>query len=227
MESSLPIAVEVDKVIRARRTEKVLSAKPLPISTIDSVIDDLLEAARWAPFHRVCDEQYRTASSQGIEPWRVHILDAIACRRLAPELTQSNAGKIPAMLNSADALLIFNWLPSPSTTHPDQSAQNDSGEEPNFAPTLINMEHIAAASAAIQNLLIAATARGISNYWSSGGVLRSKEVYARLNIPRSEILLGALFLFPSEYGEAELAISKLRDQRTPSKHWSRRVELDL
>ncbi len=84
------------------------------------------------------------------------------------------------------------------------------------------MEHIAAASAAIQNLLLAATARGISNYWSSGGVLRSAQVFQQLGIPRQQILLGAIFLFPSEIGDAELS-----DQQTARASWLARVVVAL
>ena len=75
-------------------------------------------------------------------------------------------------------------------------------EEPGFAATLANMEHIAAAAAAIENLLLAATARGVSNYWSSGGVLRSQIVRQLLAIPPAEIVLGAIFFFPKEFGDA-------------------------
>ncbi len=69
------------------------------------------------------------------------------------------------------------------------------GYEPGFAVTLTNVEHIAAAYAAIQNLLLAATARGIRNYWSSGGVLRLPSVlnnwaYRPSNLVRSHLLIS-------------------------------------
>jgi hypothetical protein len=150
-------------------------------------------------------------------PWRFYIVEAAACRSLKQDLPQENAGKIPAMLAAADALILATWLPNPQPGH------QRSVEEPSFAPTLANMEHIAAASAAVQNLLLAATARGISNYWSSGGVLRSEHVFSRLGIPFNQILLGAIFLFPDATEGAEVVGSKLREHRTASTRWSRRV----
>lgn len=208
--------MHTDQAIRQRITEKVLASSPLPIRDISSTVDELVALAGYAPFHRACEDGHRQGELDGIEPWRFHILDAAQCRLLGPQLTQENAGKIPAMLAAADALIMATWLPNAGTLVP-------MGDEPGFAVTLTNVEHIAAASAAIQNLLLAATARGIRNYWSSGGVLRSPEVFKRLGIPTSQILLGAIFLFPQEIGSAELAVSKLRPMRSTSEHWSRRV----
>lgn len=210
--------MHTDQAIRNRVTEKVLASQALPVTEIENTVCELIALAGYAPFHRACDESHRQGEHDGIEPWRFHILDAQQCRRLGPRLTQENAGKIPAMLSAADALIIATWLPSPGAVVP-------MGDEPGFAVSLTNVEHIAAASAAIQNLLLAATARGIRNYWSSGGVLRSPEVFEQLGIPTGQILLGAIFLFPAEIGDAELATSKLRTLRTSPEHWSRWVKL--
>ncbi len=210
--------MHTDQAIRERKTEKVLANKPLPISDVTETINELIAIAGWAPFHRVCEERHHQDVLDGIEPWRFHILDAANCRRLAPLLPKENAGKIPAMLAAADAMIMVTWLPSSGEAIP-------MGDEPGFAVSLTNVEHIAATSAAIQNLLLAATARGIRNYWSSGGVLRLPSVFEHLGIPTDQILLGAIFLFPQEIADAELATSKLRAQRTSPEHWSRWVSV--
>jgi len=212
--------MHTDEAIRRRKTEKILSSSELPIGDQRALVNELLTLAGQAPFHRACEEHHRQPSAQaGVEPWRFHALDAATCRKLRLQLPSENAGKIPAMLAAADALIMATWLPN-SGEAPAM------GDEPGFAATLNNMEHIAAASAAIENLLLAATSRGVSNYWSSGGVLRSTEVFALLGIPRSQILLGAVFLFPKEYGAAELATSKLREHRGSLEAWSRWVSID-
>ena len=222
--------MHTDQSIRQRKTEKVLATGPLPCRDRSTTICELVALAGFAPFHRVCEDRHRQQGLAGIEPWRFHILDATSCRRLLPLLPTENAGKIPAMLAAADALLIATWLPSgnepskASTSGSEAStAMLDDGQD--FAPTVTNVEHIAAASAAIENLLLAATARGIRNYWSSGGVLRLPSVFQQLGIPTTELLLGAIFLFPDDIGDAELATSKLRDLRTPPEHWSRWITL--
>ncbi len=211
-----PIAT--DHAILNRRTEKVLANQPLPIGDCSQTVNELIALAGWAPFHKACEDRHRQGGLDGIEPWRFHALDAANCRRLVPQLPKENAGKIPAMLNAADALILATWLPHAGPATP-------MGDEPGFAVTLTNVEHIAAASAAIQNLLLAATARGIRNYWSSGGVLRLPSVFQLLGIPTNQLLLGAIFLFPQEIGDAELATSKLRELRTSAEHWSRWINL--
>lgn len=210
--------MDADRAIRSRKTEKVLAVDAFPVTDIAGTVDELIALAGLAPFHRACDESHRQSELDGIEPWRFYVLHATECRQLAPRLTQENAGKIPAMLASADALILATWLPHPGEPIP-------MGDEPGFAMSLTNVEHIAAASAAIQNMLLAATARNIRNYWSSGGVLRSAEIFSQLSIPSNQILLGAIFLFPEQIGDAELATSKLRQLRTTPEHWSRRVTL--
>lgn len=210
--------MHADQAIRQRKTEKVLATHSLSETDISGTVRELLELAGCAPFHRACEDSHRQGDLNGIEPWRFHVLDAANCRRFVPHLPKENAGKIPAMLAAADALIMATWLPSSGNATP-------MGDEPGFAVTLTNVEHIAAASAAIQNLLVAATARGIRNYWSSGGVLRLPSVFEQLGIPTNEILLGAIFLFPQEIGDAELATSKLRELRTSPEHWSRWIQL--
>jgi nitroreductase len=127
------------------------------------------------------------------------------------------------MLASADAMIMATWLPNPSSTGSATTSDSEA-----FEPTLGNVEHIAAASAAVQSLLLAATAAGFETYWSSGGVLRSRELFDYLNIPAQQRLLGAIFLFPHyvpRNAKVEIAESKLRGERHPASHWSRWVEL--
>lgn len=213
----------LDDAIRRRHTEKVLALRDLPVVDCRQSVDELLELAGLAPFHRACDDAHRQSSElAGIEPWRFYALDAAACRRLRSQIPLEKAGKIPSMLAAADALIMATWLPS-GTSSTVSGAMPAGGEEPNFPVTLTNMEHIAATAAAIQNLLLAATARGIANYWSSGGVLRSPAVFSLLGIPLEQILLGAVFLFPAQTSEAERVTSKLRDRRTAPPQWSRWV----
>ena len=206
-----------DASIRERMTTKILASVDLPESDLTGPLAELLSLAGQAPFHRACDESHRQGPLNAIEPWRFHVLHSAECRRLGKIIPRENAGKIPSMLSAADALLMATWLPNPSAEPPLNSQL--------FDPTLGNMEHIAAASAAIQNLLLAATARGISNYWSSGGILRTPETFELLGIPQTEILLGAIFLFPDEIGSAERVGSKLRDKRCPASTWSRTVSI--
>jgi nitroreductase len=214
-----------ESIVRGRKTTKLMAQENFPGDRSLPILDNLLACAGWAPFHRMCSTQHRVDTGQptGIEPWRFHVLEAADCRQLREfVLPLPAAGKIPAMLATCDALIMATWLPNP----PQADEMSDDTES--FEPSLENVEHIAAASAAVQSLLLASTAAEIDNYWSSGGVLRTAEVFQLLGIPTHQRLLGAIFLFPRPTEsdiQSQTVGSKLRDSRGDLNAWSRRVQL--
>jgi len=208
--------MSIEKTAQMRRTLKLLGdpAAPLPPTGLSrDMVEELVEAAGWAPFHRPAYGA-REQGESTVEPWRFTMLDAQACRVLLSRLCEipKPPGKIANMLAVADALLLVTWLPEPSS---------DGKWEAND----FNLEHIAAGSAAIQTLLLAATARSIGNYWSSGGALGTQEAFAMLGIDPSDVLLGAVFLFPEPTEDEEAAPGKMRDKRSQPNAWSRWVDL--
>jgi nitroreductase len=56
------------------------------------------------------------------------------------------------------------------------------------------IEEIAAASAAIQNILLGATAMGIASFWSTGGMTLKPEMKTYLGLGEEDAVLGMLFL---------------------------------
>jgi nitroreductase len=207
----------VDKVIRERKTLKVLTEKQYGFSLGSEIVEKLLEAANWAPFHRPAAKSHCKSSNLNSKvPWRFYILDEKNCRNLRQTLIDSgDTTKIPAMLMAATNLIQVTWLPNPKKNEDDHL----------YDPTLENMEHIAAASSAIQNLLIAATARDIQTYWSSGGGLRKPDTMKLLRIPDEEILLGSIFLFGPVTPNCKTAPGKLREQRGEKNTWSTWIKL--
>ena len=214
--------METDEAIQARRTLKVIAdaSSPWPPGDgIDQALDEMIRLAGMAPFHKPADKSYRE-DLVALVPWRFHVLDSRNCRALLANLNGRgiDGGKISGMLAAADALVQVTWLPNPPKDPEPGSAL--------FSPTLENMEHSAAASAAVQNLLLATASRGIPNDWSSGGILREPTQFDLLGIPRHEILLGSIFLFPTDTRDADLHEGKLRAMREPVSDWARRVEID-
>ncbi|MGH1351990.1 MAG: nitroreductase family protein [Methyloligellaceae bacterium] len=204
----------VSQAIRDRKTKKVISdGKSANNGTLDiRLVDELIEIAGWAPFHHPVHPQHRADNKKIIEPWRVYKLDGAMCNNIINHIdSDDNPGKIPGMLSAADAVLNVTWLPDPDPAF----------TAPEFAPTERNMEHIAAASAFIQNLLIAATAKGITTYWSSGGVFNKPRYKKLMQIPEQEILLGSVFLFPDDVTQYEVKDGKLREARSSHTSWSR------
>lgn len=213
MESDL--AAAVDQTIRARATAKLSSAEPTPAHDRRDAVAALIEAAHWAPFHRPASAGHRETLTSPV-PWRVYALDAAGCRALRAALGEAGA-KAAGLLAAADALLQVTWLPDPPSE----------GAAPGlFEPTLANMEHVAAAGAAVQNVLIAASARGLPTFWSSGsGVLRTPETFARLGIPSGEILLASVYVFPADTPAEALTGTKLRATRGAVSDAARWVDL--
>ncbi|HEX2203009.1 MAG TPA: nitroreductase family protein [Longimicrobium sp.] len=209
----------VDRVIRERRTTKVLANEAFPPVGARETVEEIVAVAGWAPFHKPAAKVHLEASAQAsIVPWRFHLVDAPGCRALREVLlARGDKSKIPRMLAAATALVQATWLPNPPK-----------GEAAGlFEATEENMEHVAAAGAAVQSLLLAATARGIPTYWSSGGVLRGAEAFGWLGIPGREILLGSVFLFPPEHPGAEASPGSHRDRRGTVSDWSRWADLRL
>lgn len=216
----------IDHIIKQRKTEKVLASKPLvPKSKVDfrNTINELLDLAAHAPYHLICNEQHRTNTDLiSTLPYRFYVLSGQTCRHTAKFIKENKieAGKIIDMLDAADALFLVTWLPEPSANNIDGNMR-----EVTFDGNLPNMEHIAATAAAIQNVLLGATARGISNYWSTGGKLRSAELKNHLGIPAQEILAGSIFLFPTiENDDAKVFGGKLRHVGKEKETWVKWVE---
>lgn len=205
------------QILRQRRTTKAMADAPWPPSDpAPAAIEKILAAATEAPFHKPAARENRSGALAGIQPWRGYVLDSENCRKLRQLLIeQGDNTKIPQMLAVADYLIQVTWLPNPAAEPSDAL----------FEPSIQNMEHIAAASAAIQNMLLAATTLDFPNYWSSGGALRSAETFSLLGIPPTEILLGSLFLFPQDLADAATKAGGLRHSRSPHQDWARYVTL--
>ncbi|MEL6562761.1 MAG: hypothetical protein AAFQ94_31620 [Bacteroidota bacterium] len=216
--------MKIQEVIQKRRTTKVLGNDPwpLPKAEVDHKVYEIIQSAEMAPFHYQAHKTYQDNNSlSSIVPWRVYWLKAAECRKLANYIQENDikAGKILQMLFAADALLQVTWLPDPSEEASELSV---------FEGNLRNMEHIAAGSAAIQNMLLTATALNIPNYWSSGGVLRTDALYAKLGINSKEILLGSVFLFPEGAdvaGDHKVGLGGLRDKKGAINQWSEVISL--
>jgi hypothetical protein len=112
------------------------------------------------------------------------------------------------MLAASGSLVMVTWLPEP-----------DGKKSLSAKKQTINEAHLAAASEATQNLLLALEVRSLQGYWSSGGVLASKECYSLCGIPTNEKLLGAIFVFPKQTEEQEVCYGKYRDKRGNAKSW--------
>ena len=166
----------------------MLSAVPLwpnpdqssQVDVADKLVRDSITVSGWAPFH------YDRNLNSVAEPWRMQVLFHSACRNLAADflniVTDLKPGnKLPAMMNACGAMVLVSWLPQDSADDSSKLQQ-------------VNNEHLAATSAAVQNLLLALNARGFGTYWSSGGPLGSEAVAKKFGITTTQSLVAAVFV---------------------------------
>jgi len=141
-----------------------------------SLIRQVLEAAIWAPNHHLT------------EPWRFFVLqgesradlgrvmgDIAAKREADPARQHAVATKAAAKPLRAPCVIAIAVEPA------------DDGSIP-------EIEEIAAGSAAVQNMLLAAHSLGLAAIWRSGWVAFEPEIAAHFNLPPHARMLGFVYL---------------------------------
>lgn len=138
-------------LIRSRRSVRRFDADAGAVP--DEVVDELLEAMRWAP------------SAGNAQPWRAYVVRDEATRRrlAAAALGQAFVAEAPVTIVVAVEL------------REARSAYGARGEE---------LYCVQDSAAAIQNLLLAAHARGLGTCWV--GAFRERSVAEALGLPAAE-----------------------------------------
>jgi nitroreductase len=168
----------IDTLIRKRRSvfPPQFNGKSIP----KKIIEQILENANWAPTHKRS------------EPWRFHIFESTEARtKLSDFLSdfylkntpQADFSSIKQKKSKENALK--SAVAIAICMQPDE--------------TLPEWEEIAAVAAAVQNMLLTATAYNIGAFWSSPGAI--KAVPAFLELPPNQRCLGFLYM---GYSDAEI-----------------------
>lgn len=223
--SASTLEMAVDQVIQARKSVKVIGdvdAVPEIPAGFFAEVQEAMKVAGWAPFHFTAHTSHLDREMNSPVPWRFYALDQANCLKLIdlliahPELGLNKNAAILRMIAAYGALVLVTWLPEPESGANDEEASRKA---------MKNEEHIAATAAAAQNLLLAATARNIDSYWSSGGVLREKATFELCKIPQQESLLGAIFLAPEMPDRDGVRPGKLREMRGNPEQWMTSVSI--
>ncbi len=220
----------VTRVMRKRRTFKVMGDVDTPVQ-IDAataeknraILLESVKSADSAPFH------YDRQCENVPQPWRVDILWHDSCQKVASNFYRwfddvKPGNKLPSMLSACGACVLVSWLPQ----FPN-SASQDEGESilPKTKQIQIDQEHLAAASAYVQNLMLLLTAANMGTYWSSGGQFRTREMMDRLSMAAPRQLLAAVFVeFPeSNASDVQRVPGKLAQARANPDRWLNIVQL--
>ena len=160
--------MDVDVAIRTRRSHKLFNGMPVGAA----VLTELVELATWAPNHK------RT------EPWRFSVLTTDRVPALAACIEVALAdGTIPAaksaklrhIVSGLGAVVAVRWVRTPADPERDR-------------------EDYAAVCCAVQNLMLAAHARGIASYWTTSGAFIGAHLREFWQAADGEEFAGAVLL---------------------------------
>ncbi|SFO29258.1 Nitroreductase [Algoriphagus ornithinivorans] len=168
---------EVNKIIRGRRSMFVAQFKENdPVD--DSIIEEMLENANWAPTHKLT------------QPWRFIVYTGEGLKKFADyqaELYKKRAEK--------------NGTPFIEATY--QKFKENPLKASHVIAILMKrtegsgipvMEEIAAVSMAVQNMYLTASAHGLAAYWGTGGPTFWEEAREDFGLEGEDILMGFFYV---------------------------------
>jgi nitroreductase len=168
----------VGACIRGRRTVKAYTGEAVP----RELLERWLDLACWAPTHRMT------------QPWRFAVLDRAAIVRLGNFLGGEPAiAAVPdAAKGAAKLAKLLDRLPTLGAMIQVTWVRD--------SDTAIDLEEHAAASAAVQNLLLAAHADGWAGFWSTTAALGHPQTLTWCGLdPATQGFLGSVWLGRSSH----------------------------
>lgn len=173
--------MDVHEAIRSRRSVSRMAPDPVPRETVQR----LLDAAVLAPNH------YQT------QPWRFVVLTGAARTALGEAQEAALRRLLPDPNSPASAADLAKERAKPLRSPVVIVA----AAEPQTGPKIEWIEEIAAVSAAVQNLLLAARAEGLASIWRTGATAYAPEVKAALGLNETAQVLGFVYLGYSDVSQ--------------------------
>lgn len=170
--------MDVLEAIRTRRTAGRFKPDPVP----RELVEELLEAATWAPNHHLNEpwsffvvageERFRFGEAMAEDLLRGHDRHSDQAHAII-EAQRQKACRAPVIIVAAS--------------------------EPAAGPKIVEIENIAAVACGVQNILLAAHARGLATKWSTGETARSEHVKRYFGLSPQHELIGFVYLgYPAE-----------------------------
>ncbi|RVU02490.1 nitroreductase [Mucilaginibacter limnophilus] len=180
----------ISNIIKSRRTVKppAMNGQKIPNGHIAA----MLELADWAPSHGLT------------EPWRFIVYEEplAFCQKHAELYKEHTAAE-----NFKEGT--YNNLATIGTNASHVIiAVMKRGTNPNIPA----FEEIEAASAAVQNVLLAATALNVASFWSTGGMTLKPAMKNFLELGEEDAVLGLLYLGYSEQRPEGRRITPIEDK---------------
>ena len=173
----------IEKVIKQRRSIKplLMNGKKVP----DELVKNFLEMANWAPTHGYTEPWYFMVYS-GDKVKQFCINHANLYKEITPEDKFMSANYEKLLHNGDFASHIIVAIMKRGSN-----------------PKITVLEEISATAAAIQNLLLSATANGVASFWNTGGLTFNPAMKNHLNLKADDQIMGILYLGYSDQPLAE------------------------
>lgn len=165
--------------LRARRSmARVTSARPPR-----AVVQQILEAAAWAPNHRKT------------EPWRFTVMVGPAREELGAVMAASLQARLDATEGDQPGAESVTALLDRERSKPLRAPVVIAvAAVPSDRPKVVEIEEVAAVAAAVQNMLLAAEALGLGAMWRTGQPAYDPSVKRFLGLPNHAYLLAFVYL---------------------------------
>jgi nitroreductase len=185
---------EINDLIRDRRT--IYPEQFSERKVHKEIIEVMIENARWAPTHKIT------------QPWYFVVFMGDGLKTLS-DFHSETYKRITAAENFGEKKYMFlKERPLKSSAVIAACLKRDPKE------SVPLVEEIAAASCAIQNMFLTATAYGLAFYWGSGGLTYHDEMKKFLGLQENDMCLGLLHIgYPAIEWPAKTK-RKMRDEYT-------------
>ena len=164
------------RVLEAIRTRRSIG-RVRPECPSKELIEQLLEAAVWAPNHRLT------------EPWRFFVLAGDARHQLGEVFARSLDATLPAGV--ADRQSQLDKARAKPLRAPIVITV---AVVPQTGPKVIEIEEVLAGGAAVQNLLLAAHDLGLAAMWRTGEPAYDPAVKAFFGLPETAHIVGFVYV---------------------------------
>lgn len=167
---------EVNKIIRGRRSQFIAQFKENdPVD--DSIIEEILENATWAPTHKLT------------EPWSFTVFTGEGLKTFADfqaELYKERATKNGNFIEATYEKFKENPLKASHIIAIKMKRD--------LKANLPEMEEIAAVAMAVQNMYLTAAAHGLAAYWGTGGPTFWPEAKPWFGLGDDDMLMGFFYV---------------------------------
>jgi nitroreductase len=168
------VSTDIGQIIRTRRTVKPerMNGRTIP----DDVIKELLTLADAAPTHAKTEPwRFIVHGGNEVQSFARRHADLFKLHTPEASFTQQKYDKLASLGNNVSHIIVAWMKRVPTHKIPE-------------------IEEVAAVSAAIQNILLGATAKGIATFWSTSGLTHHPALKQEFGLGDEDLIMGILYL---------------------------------